>query len=173
MPHLNQKRRLTGHRGTRLVTWLGVPGAVRKQATEFKMLTVVRLHTLQVCASAIGSSEPALFLAGHGDWTTAPRWLQVASHGGTREVELCSDWQKCCATWGWYGCIFSVWEVGYGRWDFHCDTVHSSSYICSICAVNGKRWTRFMTLNCHLPLLMLLNTDPHLLHHRQHGTQTY
>lgn len=67
MPHLIHKRRLTVHRGTRLVTWLGVPGALRKQATEFEMLTEVRFHILQVCASAIGSSEPALFLAGHGD----------------------------------------------------------------------------------------------------------
>lgn len=154
MSRLIHPRRLAGHRGNLHPQgwWLGWECLVHSESKlqSLKLRAEVRLHILQVCASTIGSSEPGLFLPSHGDWTTPPRRLQVAGHGGTWEVEFCGDRQKCCATTVWNGC-------------------HSSCYTCSICARDGKRRRRFKMLYYHLPLLTVLNTDPHLLHHSQHG----
>jgi len=37
MSHFIHRSKSAGHRGSRLATWLGAPGAFRKQAAEFKI----------------------------------------------------------------------------------------------------------------------------------------
>lgn len=160
MSCLSHRRRLEGHRGSMLVTWLGVPDAFRMQAEEFKIQALCRF--VQVLREAMKLHFSCQAMVTELLPLDDCRWQAMLAH----ERWCYAVREKCCATTVWNGCTFCVWEAGCRKWNFslyYCTLMLHTHSICA--AGDGKRW-RFKIYYC-LPFLILLNT--YFLQHIQHG----